>query len=295
MPSAPEFPNLVNGTWALATRRAPWCFVLPNSASELSRTVTALRDVGDGAGDWHIAVRSGGHGSGESNNIAQGVTIDLSYLNRTTYDATTKLASVGTGSRWLDVYIELHKHGVNVAGGREGIVGVGGFVLGGGNTFFTGRYGFSCDTVVNYEVVLANGEIINANASANSDLWRALKGGSSNFGIVTKFDMVTIPATNLTMQTRYIAVNHSDEVADAVAAFSDLDESYSANAMLTAVSYSPLSGQIVNSVLEVNTLNDLNTTAYDQFNRIPTLEPSRAQSMTLLDVSNRSVVQEGTL
>jgi hypothetical protein len=47
------------------------------------------------------------------------------------------------------------------------------------------------DNVVNYEVVLASGETINANAHENSDLWTALRGGSNNFGIVTRFDMKT--------------------------------------------------------------------------------------------------------
>lgn len=41
------------------------------------------------------------------------------------------------------------------------------------------------------EVVLANGQIVNANAHENSDLFTALKGGSNNFGIVTRFDLQT--------------------------------------------------------------------------------------------------------
>lgn len=43
--------------------------------------------------------------------------------------------------------------------------------------------------MINYEVVLATGEIVNANAETNSDLWTALKGGGNNFGIVTRFDL----------------------------------------------------------------------------------------------------------
>jgi FAD/FMN-containing dehydrogenase len=42
---------------------------------------------------------------------------------------------------------------------------------------------------VNFEVVLADGQVANANATSNDDLWRALKGGSNNFGIVTRFDV----------------------------------------------------------------------------------------------------------
>lgn len=45
------------------------------------------------------------------------------------------------------------------------------------------------DNVQNFEVVLANGSIVNANAELNSDLFQALKGSSGNLGIVTRFDM----------------------------------------------------------------------------------------------------------
>lgn len=46
------------------------------------------------------------------------------------------------------------------------------------------------------EVVLANSKIVNANAHENADLFMALKGGSNNFGIVTRFDLQTYPQGN---------------------------------------------------------------------------------------------------
>jgi hypothetical protein len=61
----------------------------------------------------------------------------------------------------------------------------------GGLSFFSSREGFICDNVVNYEVVLASGEVVNANAQENTDLWKALRGGGNNFGIVTRFDLKT--------------------------------------------------------------------------------------------------------
>jgi hypothetical protein len=45
--------------------------------------------------------------------------------------------------------------------------------------------------VTNYEVVLASGKVVHANKQLNHDLFLALKGGSNNFGIVTRFDMPT--------------------------------------------------------------------------------------------------------
>lgn len=39
------------------------------------------------------------------------------------------------------------------------------------------------------EVVLASGEIVNANATSHADLFQSLKGGQNNFGVVTRFDL----------------------------------------------------------------------------------------------------------
>lgn len=61
----------------------------------------------------------------------------------------------------------------------------------GGNSFFAPRYGFACDGVGNFEVVLASGRIIEVSLHSNHDLFQALKGGNNNFGIVTRFDFRT--------------------------------------------------------------------------------------------------------
>ena len=135
--------------------------------------------------------------------------------------------------------------------------------------------------MVNYEVVLASGEIINANASANSDLWRALKGGGSNFGIVTRFDLETYPITNLTREYRYISEGHMDEVINAVTGFADLDRSYQDNTMLTLVTFNKAAGGTSITVMEINTANDENTTVFNIFNQIPTQAPGMRESLTL--------------
>jgi hypothetical protein len=47
---------------------------------------------------------------------------------------------------------------------------------------------------LSYEVVLADGRIVTASALENPDLWRVLKGGSNNFGIVTRFTIRCLPS-----------------------------------------------------------------------------------------------------
>ncbi|MCJ1292642.1 hypothetical protein MMC34_004195 [Xylographa carneopallida] len=124
-------------------------------------------------------------------NIQDGITIDLSAINQVDVSANSKATSVGGGARWEDVYLKLDRMGLAVAGGRVAEVGVGGLLTGGGNSFFAAQHGFACDNVHNYEVVLGSGKIVNANTEENCDLFRALKGGTNNFGIVTRFDLKT--------------------------------------------------------------------------------------------------------
>lgn len=111
------------------------------------------------------------------------------YMNSTTYDANTALASIQPGSDWGLVYTTLDPLGITVAGGRADVVGVGGFTVGGGYSFYSGLTGWACDNVYNFEVVLGNGSIINANNQENADLFQAMKGSSGNLGLVTRVDM----------------------------------------------------------------------------------------------------------
>jgi FAD/FMN-containing dehydrogenase len=62
----------------------------------------------------------------------------------------------------------------------------------GGISAFSPSRGWACDNVVNFQVVLAFGEIVDANDSNEyADLSIVLKGGQNNFGVVTRFDLRT--------------------------------------------------------------------------------------------------------
>ncbi len=91
----------------------------------------------------------------------------------------------------------LEQYGLAVSGGRLGPIGVPGLTLGGGIGFYGNQVGFTCDTVTNYEIVLADGAIVNVNKNSYPDLNWALKGGSSNYGIVTEFQIETIKSPSV--------------------------------------------------------------------------------------------------
>ncbi|KAL3489169.1 hypothetical protein BJX62DRAFT_239392 [Aspergillus germanicus] len=218
LPDDEAYNARIASYWSLTAQLRPWAIVQPRNTKEVAKAVRALVD----APDVRVAVRSGGHMSwAGASNIVDGVTIDLGLMEGTSYNPETQITSLLPGGTWAKVYTELEKYGRMVAGGREGTVGIGGLLIGGGKTFYTCRVGFACDQVVNYEVVLANGRIVNANSKTNPDLFRVLKGGGNNFGIVTRLDMVTFPAGDIWDCSLACPKESTAEVAQALVDFTD--------------------------------------------------------------------------
>ncbi|OJD15367.1 hypothetical protein AJ78_04372 [Emergomyces pasteurianus Ep9510] len=161
----------------------------PQTKEAISTFLQTINPFATG-GEIEFAIRGGGQQPAPGcSNIQDGITLDLSLL--TGVELKDGIISIAAGERWSKVYEKLDGKGLGVAGGRSGRGGIGGLALQGGLSIFSSREGFVCDNVVNYEIVLASGAIVNANAKENSDLWIALKGGANNFGVVTQYDMKT--------------------------------------------------------------------------------------------------------
>ena len=64
------------------------------------------------------------------------------------------------------------------------------------------QFGLACDNVARFEVVSANGEILHASQSQNPDLFRGLRGGGGDFGIVTEFEFRLHPADTADLSGR---------------------------------------------------------------------------------------------
>ena len=201
--------------------------------------------------------------------ITDGVLISMTRLATTELDGST--AKIGPGNRWVDVYMWMNSYGLATAGGRFGPVGVGGLLLGGGINYFGSHMGWSANSVLNYEVVLANGDIINANASSNRDLWWALKGGSSNFGIVTRYDMATFSMSSVWGGSLAYDQTVANAYVDAIAGF--VDPAGGSSDVLAAadpiMGISPSTGQI--STLAVMFYKDpvASPAAFANFSHIP--------------------------
>ncbi|RDW85408.1 hypothetical protein BP5796_03733 [Coleophoma crateriformis] len=204
----------------------PQCIVKATSSSDVATAVKVLSFLQRISSDYcQFAIRSGGHmhWAGAAS-IDRGVVLDLSSLNRVSVREDRTIASVEPGAKWGEVYMQLDAMGLSVTGGRVFDAGVGG-----GISFFSARYGFACDNVANYELVLASGEILNVNQDSHPDLFRSLKGGTNNFGVITRFDLKTFPLGKMFGGFMFSEASNLPQVYDHFAEFA-ASKNYDENA-----------------------------------------------------------------
>ncbi|KAI0382442.1 putative oxidoreductase [Hypomontagnella monticulosa] len=264
----------------------PSCIVTPRTSEDVSVAVRSLSSTSGSLGieeqaSCRFAIRSGGHGlyAGTAN-IENGVTIDLRSLNNVETSEDKSTAYVGVGATWGDVYSKLDPLGLSVAGGRAAQVGVGGLTVGGGISYYSPRYGWTCDTVSNFEVVLANGSIVNANSEENPDLLFALRGGSNNFGVVTRTDFQAFEQGPVWGGVVYYDTSTLDEQLKAFVDFNSADSYDEYASLITNFGFAAGHGAVILNNLEYTKAEE-NPAVFQPFTRIPSLSNTlRMANMT---------------
>lgn len=134
-----------------------------------------------------VAVRGGGHNGAGLGSCDDGLVIDLSGIKYVRVDPFDNTIRVGGGNLWGEVDHAAHAFGLVVPAGIISTTGVGGLTLGGGVGHLTRKYGLTIDSLLEVDMVLADGSFVTANQKQNTDLFWAIRGGGGNFGIVTSF------------------------------------------------------------------------------------------------------------
>jgi FAD/FMN-containing dehydrogenase len=180
----PEATRLWNG----ALSAEPALVVRCASVSDVQCAVRAARGAG-----LPISVKGGGHDWAGRAMHAGGLTIDLSGMRQVTVDAETRTATIGGGATAADLIAETSKYGLITATGTSSAVGMVGLSTGGGYGPGIGKYGLALDNMISVQVVLADGQVVTADATNEPDLFWAHRGGGGNFGVVTSMRMKLHP------------------------------------------------------------------------------------------------------
>jgi hypothetical protein len=155
---------------------------MPSETGDIS---TALKWAQEHQVD--IAVKCGGHSVSGTSSSHGGLVIDLSRMNKATVDLVNKTVTAQGGATWKEVDESAGEHGLATVGGTVNHTGIGGLTLGGGYGWLSGQYGLTIDNLLSATVALADGRILTASSTENSDLFWGLRGAGYNFGVVVDF------------------------------------------------------------------------------------------------------------
>jgi FAD/FMN-containing dehydrogenase len=161
-------------------------------AADAIATVNLARESGT-----LLAVRGGGHNAGGLGVWDDAIVLDLSAMRSVHVDPAAGTVRVEGGATWGDVDHATHPFGLAVPSGFISTTGVGGLTLGGGLGYLTRQYGFTVDSLLSADVVLADGTFVTASDEEHPDLFWAIRGGGGNFGAVTSFQFRGRPVRNV--------------------------------------------------------------------------------------------------
>jgi FAD/FMN-containing dehydrogenase len=159
-----------------------------------------------------LAVRGGGHNAGGLGVWDDAIVVDLSAKRSVHVDPAKQTIRVEGGATWGDVDHAGYPFGLSVPCGFIASTGVGGLTLGGGIGYLTRQYGFTIDSLLSADLVLADGSAVTASAAEHPDLFWAIRGGGGNFGVVTSFEFRGRPVRDVVGGPMLFSLDRSAEV-----------------------------------------------------------------------------------
>lgn len=187
-----------------------WYLFKPNRYPDLIVRVKNIDDVIKAIGharenNLKVSVRSTGHHITRTCLRSGGVLIDLSELNSIEVDMESKTAWVGPGVRSSEFAGHLKEYGMMFPTAHTAVVGLGGFLLGGGMGWNLQQLGVSCHSIIAAEVVTADGKVVIADEDNHTDLLWAIRGaGATFFGFVTRFKVKIYPLQKSIVKNVYM-------------------------------------------------------------------------------------------
>ena len=175
--------DIARRIWNGMIDRRPGLIVQATGAADVIAAVNFARDQ-----KLQLAVRGGGHSAAGSSVCDGGLMLDLSFMKGIRVDPARRTARAEPGLTWAEFDAETQAFGLATTGGVVSTTGIAGLTLGGGIGWLGRTHGLSCDNLLSVDIVTADGQLRTASATENADLFWAVRGAGSNFGVVTSFE-----------------------------------------------------------------------------------------------------------
>jgi hypothetical protein len=177
-------------TWNRLIDQRPALIVVAANPADVSAAVRFARE-----NDLPVAVQSTGHGVTVPADGA--LLLVTSQLKDLRIDAGAQTAWLGAGLQWGEVLEQTQAVGLAPLAGSSPTVSVTGYTLGGGYGWLGRKYGLAADSVLSFEMVDANGNVLQISEDHHSDLFWGLRGGGGSFGVITSMQVRLYPVTHV--------------------------------------------------------------------------------------------------
>ena len=178
----------------LATDQRPACICVATEVAHVQAAMTYAREHG-----LTVASQTTGHLSQTLPSLENALLLKINLHDGVVdVDPYERVAHIKAGARWGDVVDAVARYGLAAMHGSSPSVGVIGYLLGGGLSFYGRRHGLAVNHVRAFEVVTPDGVVRRVDADHDRELFYALRGGSGGYAVVTAVEIGLLPYLEVT-------------------------------------------------------------------------------------------------
>jgi FAD binding domain-containing protein len=192
----------------LASDLRPACICVARTVQDVQAALAYARAAG-----LTVAAQTTGHLSQTLPSLERTMLLKTAlHDGEVEVDPIAKTARIKAGAVWGDVVDAVAPHGLAVMHGSSPTVGVIGYLLGGGLSFYGRRHGLAVNHVRALEVVTPDGVQHRCDAEHNRELFYALRGGGGGYAVVTAVEIGLLPYAKVTGGALFFAAEDARRV-----------------------------------------------------------------------------------
>ena len=176
--------DAARAAWNLRADQRPAGVAHATTTQHVQEALAYAREHG-----LRVAPQVTGHLAGAFPSLEDALLLKLALHDEVAIDPVARRARVKAGAAWEDVVAAAAPHGLAAPHGSAPDVGVIGYLVGGGLSWYGRRLGVAANHVRSVEIVTADGELRRVDAASEPDLFWAVRGGGSSFGVVTEVEI----------------------------------------------------------------------------------------------------------
>jgi hypothetical protein len=199
--------DAARAAWNLAVDQQPSAVVEAQDARDVVETVRFARARG-----LRVAPQGTGHNAAPLGELRGTILLKTHAMRGIRIDAEARTARVEAGVLWQELVDAAAEHGLCGLLGSSPDVGVVGYTVGGGLSWFGRKHGLSCSSVLAAEVVTADGELRRVDPQHEPELFWALRGGGGGFAVVTALELQLFPVREVHAGALFWPMDRGEDV-----------------------------------------------------------------------------------